>query len=891
MSSRPSALPWLVALAVAVAAAPTAAQKLFDVPIYVPGSGGGEFRATGDFDGDGDTDLLHMTGWLDWSGMTVFFNDGAGRFTPAPEHEFGAGPQVEVAQFDPALGDFNGDGLLDVAVDHDSFTGGVSGLEVLFGDGIGGFTSVFMPYGRGPRDLFAGQTDGDAAHELFVYELHADFTRSFAWLDWNGVEFVSSTPLPVGLSSGDPDGAFVLTWGDHDGDGDTDTAATSVDYQKVRLFPTVDGAPTYGPSWPVGPNMANVNHRVRFGDLDGDGDDDLLHIKSLITTDPGPLLQVYENRGGGLLVQKPVFTVEPLAGGAFGPHSVKLGDWDGDGWLDLVTVASDLKLVRSNGDWTWSDGGVIENTAGQHAGGGLADVDADGQLDYVATHTLALGDGSFPGPPAPDVFGLSIGGLPDMPTFLDHDGEGDLDLVGSGNLWRNDGTGGFTALGGLFAPLFEALPAPLLQGRTVARGDLDGDGLPDYVVTIQRPGAIIGSLVFVEMRTAVDDGFGSYEWLPGTATPAGVQIPAPLPDPGYWDMADADGDGDLDILGNNGYWRQSTPGVFDGFVTAWSGRGRGTFDLGGDGDMDVIVTRDLGTTAQIVLYRNNGGGVYQEFALATQADDEVTPRLVDLDRDGDLDLWSGHPDLDGVLVWEHSGNLLIPSPTLPIRGVQLHAPAFEDVDDDGIDELLLARTETDTFASPHWIAAAWERVGPGLVFEPGDEHMLIQEVESFLDVDGDGDHDVYGHRRYENIRVPAPEGGGVRQFGTGFPGTGGITPQVGVAGPIVSSGDSELRIVWGRGGAAAFILYGPTETALPGIPFPGMTLYVDTPAVSPPLLLGGAPGAPGAGELSFLMPTHPLFFGVVFVVQVFVEDPGSTTGYSATQGTEITFGI
>ncbi len=73
-----------LALAPAVLAAPFAsAQELFRTPVYVPGSAGGAFRTHGDFDGDGDEDLLHTAGPAGFAfpqEMSVFTNDGAGNF-------------------------------------------------------------------------------------------------------------------------------------------------------------------------------------------------------------------------------------------------------------------------------------------------------------------------------------------------------------------------------------------------------------------------------------------------------------------------------------------------------------------------------------------------------------------------------------------------------------------------------------------------------------------------------------------------------------------------------------------------------------------------------------------------------------------------------------------
>jgi hypothetical protein len=59
--------------------------------------------------------------------------------------------------------------------------------------------------------------------------------------------------------------------------------------------------------------------------------------------------------------------------------------------------------------------------------------------------------------------------------------------------------------------------------------------------------------------------------------------------------------------------------------------------------------------------------------------------------------------------------------------------------------------------------------------------------------------------------------------------------------------------------------------------------------VRPPL--GGAPGVPGAGSRSLVLPDLPGLLGFSFVHQAFLLDPGAAAGWSATNGLRITYGL
>jgi len=93
------------------------------------------------------------------------------------------------------------------------------------------------------------------------------------------------------------------------------------------------------------------------------------------------------------------------------------------------------------------------------------------------------------------------------------------------------------------------------------------------------------------------------------------------------------------------------------------------------------------------------------------------------------------------------------------------------------------------------------------------------------------------------------------------------------------------------GGGLAWLVFGLSEAALVDQPLPGMTLFVGgPPGIIPHVPLGGPAGVPGAGSLAVPLPKIPALFGLSIYHQVFVLDPGSVLGWSATNGLEIRFG-
>ena len=119
------------------------------------------------------------------------------------------------------------------------------------------------------------------------------------------------------------------------------------------------------------------------------------------------------------------------------------------------------------------------------------------------------------------------------------------------------------------------------------------------------------------------------------------------------------------------------------------------------------------------------------------------------------------------------------------------------------------------------------------------------------------------------------------QYGSGCPGSGGFVPTLDAAGCATAGSNITIQVSQGLGGATALLLLGATQAATP-IGF-GCTLNVSPvyPAiVSFPLSGSGA----GNGTVSLFGPIPSGTTGVTVVSQVFVIDPGTISGFAASNG-------
>jgi hypothetical protein len=294
----------------------------------------------------------------------------------------------------------------------------------------------------------------------------------------------------------------------------------------------------------------------------------------------------------------------------------------------------------------------------------LVDIDGDGDLDLYVTQGTAGPDGRADRLYANDGQGVFTDETSTRlarvnnttntagAAFGDIDGDGDPDALlanlGQEQLLINDGNGVFDEAppGRIPVTPFDPRSGVLDVSAGVAFADVNEDGALDALISNENP-FLPGPLEGAQNRLYLNDGTGTF--VEAALPPALDQSVAQL-------TGDIDGDGDLDIVVLNrgqeriligdgsGSFKEETaeriPAVDLSVPNVSSSRGGGLADLDDDGDLDLIVGNSRGQPVE--YYENDGCGFFDRaaFAYRPEVTDTVTGLvLIDLDRDGDLDVY------------------------------------------------------------------------------------------------------------------------------------------------------------------------------------------------------------------------------------------------------------
>ncbi len=613
--------------------------------------------AVGDFNGDGKLDVVSMENGGGIFELDVALGNGDGTFgtalQPVVQNTFSIGQQNPYAI---AVGDFNGDGMLDVAVWGTSATLQNNTINIFLGNGNGTFNwsgTYQAPnsanYSPGSNSLFVADFNGDGVLDLA------------ALTPYNGVFIFWGTGTgvfqpAVGYSTVDPNypsntTAVGMAVGDLNGDGKIDIAVTESSGMAVLLN---NGNGTFGAATYYGSGIAPFQSQkgIAIGDVNGDKKNDI------VIADYYGNVVLYLNQGSGKFAVPSVVT---KLGVSF-PWLVSIADINADKKMDVVLTDcwGEVWTFYGKGNGTFTAGPIYPvqywDTAPSNVI--LADFNGDGALDifkagdhyWKGQVALGRGDGTFQ---TNQAYGWGVTGFGHNLVTADFNGDGFPDVAFS---WAHStssvpefGVMLGSSHGALAAPTYVTYLTSACSGsypEWIATGDVSGDGKADIVGTIQNYSGTGCPM----NEVAVFTGLGNGKFNPPVfySTGASAQSNDVF-------LADVNGDGHPDIVISNA----------DGTISLLLNKGKGTFgtaslitsvaalsphlnalaiaDFNGDGKLDIAAASYYpgSYSDSVYILLGNGDGTFQAPITVAAASPYVYTNTLaagDFNKDGKTDL-------------------------------------------------------------------------------------------------------------------------------------------------------------------------------------------------------------------------------------------------------------
>lgn len=508
-----------------------------------------------------------------------------------------------------------------------------------------------------------GDFDGDGTNDVAFS--HSE--RAGYHVTWYRRSGASWTPHSVA----EIDYAHNLQAYDADFDGDVDLLAGGMvqSAQKGLQLYLNDGT---GTNWTLHPIQTNGSYSAEVGDIDNDGDLDIIGI---VNWDAPPTYIYRSNAGGPPSLH--FWRYIRASDSHVRTFGLAFGDADGDGDRD---IASGPYLYRNPGGSMTASWPRITAAAGRHLFL-MTDIDGDARAD-----ALALEDN--PGENRIDLYW--------------HEAQSDAatnwaQVVRIGHVSRSSHEEGFqgyrlfqieaggrpeVAVSSSNGLCYFVIPADPSTGtwprvfvasndsdEGIGIEDIDGDHAPDIAFT----GGMTKSI-----QWAKNPGDGTANW--------NLFAIGSFPEADWIDrceVVDVNGDGRADIVATEEdsggspdalcyWWEQpeSSPTQANWarhlVTTRYTMNSLDAADVDLDGDPDLVLAEHRGTR-RISVFANDGAGTFVEFPVGTGEENHLGARLVDLDEDGDLDLAGiAYDDFTRLHVWRNDSPTGVPTVAEPL---------------------------------------------------------------------------------------------------------------------------------------------------------------------------------------------------------------------------------
>jgi autotransporter-associated beta strand protein len=386
-----------------------------------------DYSALGDFNEDGKLDVCTVDNYAPapQTALSVLLGNGDGTFHQASGSPF----QTEMnTVFGWVVAkDFDGDGHLDLAiVDLDLVV-----VYTYHGNGDGTFTQTATSPRVGGSGyltgMVSGDFNGDGLPDLAIPDIYAN--AIYLLKNTGGGNFATWTSIPS------PHGGSLAV-GDFNGDGKTDIAAGDGQANTVSLFlGNGDGTFSAGPGSPY---TTSVHHlQLVATDLNGDGKLDVAAVGD--DGSSHGMVQTFLGVGTGALTPQSPTTISGVQGLYFpSATAIKanggpiVNDYNHDGSPDLIACAlgtnytAPPEVLLGDGSGSFNDGGPATQASIQDATSALGgDFNGDGSVDvavlgnvnnygsvfaYVNSYQAPKTDTttSLQGPPSPVYMGQQV---------------------------------------------------------------------------------------------------------------------------------------------------------------------------------------------------------------------------------------------------------------------------------------------------------------------------------------------------------------------------------------------------------------------------------------------------------------------------------------------------